>query len=56
MEIPTSPAPDGLAQLHLVIDSDLVDRLTRAAALRGVDLATFTTWLVTRFDLSAELD
>jgi hypothetical protein len=56
MGIPTSPIPDGLAQVHLVLDADLSDRLASEAEKRGIDVATYISWLMARVVISPELD
>lgn len=56
MAMPTSPVPDGLAKMHLVLDPDLADRLNLAAASRGLELSVFVSWLMARLDLSMEVE
>lgn len=56
MAIPTSPVPDGLAQMHLVLDADQVDRLSLMAERRGLELPVFVAWLMARLDLSPEVE
>lgn len=56
MAIPNSPVPDGLAQMHLILDADLADRLSLMAERRGLELPVFVAWLMTRLDPSAEAE
>lgn len=56
MAIPASPVPDGLAQMHLILDSDLADRLSLMAERRGLELPVFVAWLMARLDLSPEVE
>lgn len=56
MAIPTSPVPDGLAQMHLILDSDQVDRLSLLAERWGMELPVFVSWAIARLDPSAEVD
>lgn len=56
--VPNTPieVPDGIAQLPIVLDSELFDRLTDLAARRGVEPAVLISTLLNRMAFCAEVE
>jgi hypothetical protein len=42
--------------MHLVLDSELADRLSLAAGRKGLDLQTYVSWLMARVVVSLDLE